>query len=117
MQVLLDRDLAELHEVPVKVLNQIILVFMNHITRGDNLKMTEQIIQDCVKFKHDLQDKLQKDSGTKDIREYVKYVRELSQKPSLYKNSPQENNGLKMNKGEEFFIKDCVHYKYDLYKK
>ena len=57
--------------------------------------MTEQIIQDCVKFKHNLQEKLQKDSGAKDIREYVKYVRELAQKSSLYKNSPQEFKGTK----------------------
>ena len=57
--------------------------------------MANKIILDCVKFKHDLQDKLQKDSGTKDIREYVKYVRELAQKSSLYKNSPQEIKGVK----------------------
>ncbi|MCL2065800.1 MAG: hypothetical protein FWG98_15715 [Candidatus Cloacimonetes bacterium] len=57
--------------------------------------MAEQIIKDCVKFKHDLQDKLQKDSGTKDIREYVKYVRELAQKSSLYKNSLQVINDEK----------------------
>ena len=53
--------------------------------------MADKIIQDCVKFKHDLQDKLKKDSNSNDIREYVKYVRELVQKSSLYKNSPQEN--------------------------
>ena len=47
--------------------------------------MVEQIIQDCVKFKHNLQEKLQKDSGTKDIREYVKHVRVLDSK-TLFNN-------------------------------
>ena len=67
------------------------------ITRGGFINMLEQIIHDCIKFKHDLQDKLQKDSGAKDIREYVIYVRELAQTSSLYKNSPQEINSIKKN--------------------
>jgi hypothetical protein len=40
---------------------------------------------DCVKFKYELQEKLLKDSGAKDLREYVNYVNKISQKSSLHK--------------------------------
>lgn len=40
---------------------------------------------DCVKFKYDLQEKLLKESGAKNLREYVNYVNKIAQKSSLHK--------------------------------
>ncbi|MDR1230609.1 MAG: hypothetical protein LBK61_04320 [Spirochaetaceae bacterium] len=40
---------------------------------------------DCVKFKYVLQEKLLKDSGARNLREYVKYVDKILQKSSLHK--------------------------------
>jgi hypothetical protein len=40
---------------------------------------------DCVKFKYDLQEKLLKKSGAKNLREYVNYVNKIAQKSSLHK--------------------------------
>jgi hypothetical protein len=41
---------------------------------------------DCVKFKYELQDKLLKDSGAKDLREYAQYANALAQKSALHRN-------------------------------
>ncbi|MDR0319875.1 MAG: hypothetical protein LBI28_00085 [Treponema sp.] len=40
---------------------------------------------DCVKFKNKLQEKLLKDSGAKNLREYVEYANKVAQKSSLHK--------------------------------
>ncbi|GHV11163.1 hypothetical protein FACS189491_01910 [Spirochaetia bacterium] len=40
---------------------------------------------DCVKFKYDLQEKLLKESGANNLREYVNYVNKVAQKSSLHK--------------------------------
>jgi hypothetical protein len=40
---------------------------------------------DCVKFKYELQGKLLKDSGARNLREYVNYANKVSQKSSLRK--------------------------------
>jgi hypothetical protein len=40
---------------------------------------------DCVKFKNELQEKLLKSSGAKNLREYVNYANKISQKSSLHK--------------------------------
>jgi hypothetical protein len=40
---------------------------------------------DCVKFKYDLQEKLLKESGAKNLHEYVNYVNKIAQKSSLHK--------------------------------
>jgi hypothetical protein len=40
---------------------------------------------DCIKFKYELQEKLLKDSGAKNLREYVNYANAVSQKSSLHK--------------------------------
>jgi hypothetical protein len=44
---------------------------------------------DCVKFKYELQEKLLKDSGAKNLHDYVDYANKISQKSLLHKvNSP-----------------------------
>jgi hypothetical protein len=40
---------------------------------------------DCIKFKYELQEKLLRDSGAKNLREYVNYANKISQKSSLHK--------------------------------
>jgi hypothetical protein len=40
---------------------------------------------DCIKFKYELQEKLLKKSGAKNLREYVNYANKISQKSSLHK--------------------------------
>ena len=40
---------------------------------------------DCVKFKNELQAKLLKKSGAKNLREYAQYANEEAKKSSLYK--------------------------------
>jgi hypothetical protein len=40
---------------------------------------------DCIKFKYELQEKLLKSSGAKNLREYVNYANKVSQKSSLHK--------------------------------
>jgi len=40
---------------------------------------------DCVKFKDELQKNLLKNSGAKNLEEYVDYVNKLAQKSSLHK--------------------------------
>jgi hypothetical protein len=40
---------------------------------------------DCIKFKYELQEKLLKDSGAKNLREYAGYANKVSQKSSFHK--------------------------------
>ena len=40
---------------------------------------------DCIKFKHELQEKTLKMSGAKNLREYVHYVNKVAQTSSLHK--------------------------------
>jgi hypothetical protein len=40
---------------------------------------------DCIKFKHELQEKLLKKSGAKNLQEYVKYVNEIAKNSPLHK--------------------------------
>jgi hypothetical protein len=40
---------------------------------------------DCVKFKYELQEKLLKASGAKNLREYVNYVNKVASKSSLHR--------------------------------
>ena len=40
---------------------------------------------DCVKFKYELQEKLLKKSGAKNLREYVDYSNKVAQESSLHK--------------------------------
>ena len=40
---------------------------------------------DCVKFKYELQEKLLKKSGAKNLREYVDYANKVARESSLHK--------------------------------
>jgi hypothetical protein len=40
---------------------------------------------DCIKFKYELQEKLLKSSGAKNLREYVNYANEIARKSTLHK--------------------------------
>jgi hypothetical protein len=40
---------------------------------------------DCIKFKYELQEKLLRDSGAKNLHEYVNYANKISQKSPLHK--------------------------------
>jgi hypothetical protein len=40
---------------------------------------------DCVKFKYELQEKTLKNSGARNLREYVDYVNKIAQESSLHK--------------------------------
>jgi hypothetical protein len=40
---------------------------------------------DCVKFKYELQEKLLKESGAKNLREYVNYANKIYQESTLHK--------------------------------
>jgi len=40
---------------------------------------------DCIKFKNELQKNLLKNSGAKNLREYVDYANKTAQKSSLHK--------------------------------
>jgi hypothetical protein len=40
---------------------------------------------DCIQFKYELNEKLLKNSGAKNLREYVEYVNKVAQKSSLHK--------------------------------
>ncbi|MDR2132574.1 MAG: hypothetical protein LBP30_04425 [Clostridiales Family XIII bacterium] len=40
---------------------------------------------DCIKFKYDLQEKLLKNSGARNLREYVNYANKISEKSVLHK--------------------------------
>ena len=48
---------------------------------------------DCIKFKYELQEKLLKKSGAKNLREYVNYANMIAQESSLHKpNKKREKN-------------------------
>jgi hypothetical protein len=47
--------------------------------------MNKEKIFDCVKFKYELQEKLLKKSGAKNLREYANYANTLAQKLSLHR--------------------------------
>jgi hypothetical protein len=40
---------------------------------------------DCIKFKHELQEKLLKKSGAKNLQEYVKYVNKIAESSPLHR--------------------------------
>jgi hypothetical protein len=40
---------------------------------------------DCIKFKYELQEKLLKSSGAKNLREYVNYANKIAQESTLHK--------------------------------
>ena len=46
----------------------------------------DYIIEDCVKFKHELAKKSWEKSGAKNLKEYVQYVNENAKKSPLWKN-------------------------------
>ena len=48
-------------------------------------KPPEFIIEDCVKFKHDLTENLRKDSGAKTLEEYFNYINEISKNSEFQK--------------------------------
>jgi hypothetical protein len=45
---------------------------------------------DCIKFKHELQEKTLKSSGAKNLHEYIKYVNEVAKKSSLHKSKEKD---------------------------
>jgi hypothetical protein len=47
--------------------------------------MNKEKAFDCIKLKYELQEKLLKSSGAKNLREYVRYANKVSQKSSLHK--------------------------------
>ena len=47
--------------------------------------MNKEKAFDCIKFKYELQEKLLKSSGAKNLREYVNYANKISRKSSLHK--------------------------------
>ena len=46
---------------------------------------------DCVKFKYELQEKLLKKSGAKNLREYVDYANKIARESPLHKIYPAKN--------------------------
>jgi hypothetical protein len=46
---------------------------------------------DCVKFKNELQEKMLKNSGAKNLREYVDYANKLAKKSSLHNFYPKNS--------------------------
>ena len=48
-------------------------------------KTEEFFIKECVKFKHNLQIKLKKDSGTKTLEEYFNYINEVAKNHEFQK--------------------------------
>ena len=48
-------------------------------------KTPEFYIKDCVKFKHDLQENLRKESGAKTLEEYFNYINEISKNSEFQK--------------------------------
>jgi hypothetical protein len=54
---------------------------------------------DCVNFKHELQRKLRKDSGAKNLSDYIKYINEVGTQSPLW-NKDKHNvstNDLRSN--------------------
>jgi hypothetical protein len=64
--------------------------------------MKDGKIVDCVKFKHDLQKKLRKDSGAKNLSEYVKYINEIGMQSPIWK----ETNDNTINKPKKELIEN-----------
>ena len=56
-------------------------------------KTEEFFIKDCVKFKHDLQEKLRKDSGAKTLEEYFQYINKIAKNSEFqkYRDNISEN--------------------------
>jgi hypothetical protein len=54
------------------------------------LKKNKEKQFDCVKFKNKLQEKMLKNSGAKNLREYVDYANKLAKKSSLHNFYPQK---------------------------
>ena len=48
-------------------------------------KIDDFVIEDCVKFKHDLHEKAYKKSGAKNFNEYIEYVNKSFMKSNWYK--------------------------------
>ena len=48
---------------------------------------------DCVKFKHELQRRLRKDSGAKNLSEYIKYINEVGMQSPLWNKDINDNSG------------------------
>jgi hypothetical protein len=51
--------------------------------------MNEKKEFDCIKFKYELQEKLLKNSGAKNLREYVNYANKIAQESTLHKTKEQ----------------------------
>ncbi|MDR0663070.1 MAG: hypothetical protein LBF80_03195 [Spirochaetaceae bacterium] len=51
----------------------------------DEFKEHTRKLFDCVKFKYELQEKLLKKSGARNLREYVNYANKIYQKSTLHK--------------------------------
>ena len=49
---------------------------------------------DCIKFKYELQEKLQKKSGAKNLREYVDYANKVAQESSLHKTNKRSGKNV-----------------------
>ena len=47
--------------------------------------MNKGKVFDCIQFKKELQEKTLKNSGAKNLREYVNYVNKVAEKSSLHK--------------------------------
>jgi hypothetical protein len=45
---------------------------------------------DCVKFKNELHERLLKDSGARNLKEYVDYANKLAQKSSLHRKAEEK---------------------------
>jgi hypothetical protein len=45
---------------------------------------------DCIKFKYELQEKTLKNSGAKNLHEYVTYINKMAQKSPLHKSKGKE---------------------------
>jgi hypothetical protein len=54
-------------------------------------KIDNLIIEDCVKFKHELHEKAYKASGAKNLAEYIEYVNKEFVKSDWYKNKEIQN--------------------------
>jgi hypothetical protein len=67
------------------MLNKLRIYIENSVIGGYFDK--EFVIEDCVKFKHDLHEKAFKASGAKSMREYIDYVNKAFLKSEWCKNS------------------------------
>ena len=53
-------------------------------------KIDDFVIEDCVKFKHDLHEKAYKESGAKNFNEYIEYVNKSFVKSNWYKHNEEK---------------------------